>query len=460
MKKKPAFISAFSAFVLCFTVSLSFILIDAVRMAGMAELFQQRANLTARNMFANYERELYSHFGLLGMDQEYSRVGEKNGLKNTLQTELAYDKEGIDFLRYQSFEVEGLKYQLLSDGNGAVYRKQVSEYMLSFLPDEVVEEFLTTFRLEDSKEVSDLSKDVLEDAEDALEDVKEEIENGVYEEDSFDRESLEDNEITEYKEKKSHPILSMVLGEENFSENMIKGEFCPSKRKCKQGTLEYAKADTVENLLALNYARMKFLNYTTADPEGDGIQYQLEYLVGGKSCDSENLAIVIRRILEIREGVRFLELLSNPVEREKALAIATGLVGFTCNPVIIEAVQMGVMLAKAFDLAVKDVRNLANGKKIPITDKFKSMALDYSQYVLVLMLLQNQDKVALRSLDVIENVVNRELKEGKFYCDETVTAMKAVVGATRPWLFYEHMAIKSPDAVKMAVKTNLVMNYE
>lgn len=464
-KRKAAFISIFSALTLSFTVALSFLLIDGVRMAGMGKLFQQRVNLTARNMSACYQRELYEGYGLLGIDQLYSKVGKAQGLKNQLEEELAYAREGVDLLRYESFEAENMQYQLLTDGQGAVYRKQAAWYMTSFLPEEVISDLLHTFNIEDCEEAAGLSEEVYTEATDALGEALRNLEDSQSQDNQSnkepgDRKKIEENEITEYAQKKEHPILSTILGEENFSENLINEEHCPSRRVCAQGTLGYEETNTVENFLSLNYARKKFLNYTTANPEGEGLQYQLEYLVGGKPRDSENLGIVIRRIMEIREGVRFLELLSNPEERNNAWTLATAIVGFTGNPALIEAVQMGILLAKAFDQAIEDVRDLVAGKKIPITDKFQSVALDYSQYVIVLLLLQNQDQVAMRSLDVIENEVNRNLKEGDFHCDQTVTRMKSKVTANRPWLLCNFMVIKVPNLITMKVSANLDMSYQ
>lgn len=459
-KRKPAVISVFSAIVLSLTVALSFLFIDGVRMAGMDQLCQHRVDLTGRNMLANYQQNLYSHYGLLGMDQEFSNVKTKNALKEKYMEELAFEDDGVDFLRYESFEVDDFKYQLLTDGNGAVYRKQASLYMLSLLPQGVITDLMNTFQISDCEEAAGLSEDILKEASDALDEANEVIEESEEEIDQEREENLKDNEITKYQEKKSHPILETILGESNFSENCVKEGYCPSRRKLRCGTMGDENVGIQENFLSLLYAKSKFLNYTTADPNGVGLQYQLEYLVGGKTCDSENLGIVIRRIMEIREGVRFIELLSNSVEREAAFATATALVGFTGNPVLIEAVQMGILLAKAFDKAIKDVRELVNGKKLPITDKFQSAALDYGQYVLVLLLLQNQDKVALRSLDIIENTVNEELTVGDFYADDTVTAMRGKVRAVRPWMFLNYMVIKVPKVLTMTTQADLSASYQ
>ena len=54
----------------------------------------------------------------------------------------------------------------------------------------------------------------------------------------------------------------------------------------------------------------------------DGLSYELEYMIGGKKLDEENLTSVVSRLLVIREGLNMIHILSDSKKRQEAQNLA------------------------------------------------------------------------------------------------------------------------------------------
>ena len=134
------------------------------------------------------------------------------------------------------------------------------------------------------------------------------------------------------------------------------------------------------------------------------MQYELEYLLGGKSSDRENLLAVVGELLLVREGVNFLEYVSDTVKCREALAAASALLGITGSPVLIKALQIGILAAWALDSAAEDVRDLMQGGSAALLSLFGKewVMLDYTGYLRVLLAFRNTGTLRFRCLELIQ----------------------------------------------------------
>ncbi len=158
--------------------------------------------------------------------------------------------------------------------------------------------------------------------------------------------------------------------------------------------------------------------------ENSVLDYEAEYVLGGKKADKDNLSSVIGKIVLIRSGLNLISLLQDGEKRTETYALASGIIGFTGQPVLIKIVQLLIISAWSAAESLTDVKALLEGKKVPIlkkaddwnlslegiknfseemiTGKDCKHGLTYEDYLRVLLLMQNRKKQYFRTMDILQ----------------------------------------------------------
>ena len=158
--------------------------------------------------------------------------------------------------------------------------------------------------------------------------------------------------------------------------------------------------------------------------ENSVLDYEAEYVLGGKKADKDNLSSVIGKIVLIRSGLNLISLLQDGEKRTETYALASGIIGFTGQPVLIKIVQLLIISAWSAAESLTDVTALLEGKKVPIlkkaddwnlslegiknfseemiTGKDCKHGLTYEDYLRVLLLMQNRKKQYFRTMDILQ----------------------------------------------------------
>ena len=228
-----------------------------------------------------------------------------------------------------------------------------------------------------------------------------------------------------------------------------------------EAVTEAAATGTVEHIVFVQYLADHFSSFTeqegatAAEDEGEesatALAYELEYILGGKTSDSENLLYVLHRILGIRTAINTAYLLTDVEKKAVCTSLATAIAGFTLNPIIIEAVDYALRIGWAYAESIADVRRLLAGEKIPViktasdwqTDVYhlsETMArsasndredsltdISYEGYLKSLLFLQATDKSALRSLDLIEKNISLGRSQGQLRMETCVYGLSYTV---------------------------------
>jgi hypothetical protein len=197
----------------------------------------------------------------------------------------------------------------------------------------------------------------------------------------------------------------------------------------------------LDSVLFSQYLLDHFACYTNGEGTGT-LQYELEYLLCGKSKDKDNLSGTVDRLLAVREAANMIALAQDVEKQKIAYSVAVALAGATANPAIIYAVKCGVLAAWALAESILDVRTLLSGGKIAIiktsaqwtTDilhlgsAFSSFGkatecsngLTYERY-LGFLLMVNEKKCAYRAMDIQESAIRKMEGYEDFYMDNMVT---------------------------------------
>ena len=122
--------------------------------------------------------------------------------------------------------------------------------------------------------------------------------------------------------------------------------------------------------------------------------------------------------------MNLISLLQDGEKRTETYALASGIIGFTGQPVLIKIVQLLIISAWSAAESLTDVKALLEGKKVPIlkkaddwnlsleginnfseemiTGKDCKHGLTYEDYLRVLLLMQNRKKQYFRTMDILQ----------------------------------------------------------
>lgn len=186
------------------------------------------------------------------------------------------------------------------------------------------------------------------------------------------------------------------------------------------GDVSFSAADEV---LFGEYLMEKCGNYRSPALQSP-LQYEVEYILAGKSSDVENLRWVAGRLVLLREAANALYLYSDRKKVAEADALAWGLAIVSLAPDIQPLIRDSILLAWAYAESVLDVRTLLSGGKVALLKDQGSWklslqhmldyishlgetaesdeGLDYEAYLRLLLLMENPDTKTLRCMDIIE----------------------------------------------------------
>ena len=359
--------------IVCQVVEEAVFQADRMKVASSSELAFQ-------GLLGEYNLELLENYGLLFLD-----ASDENG-------NLSKDKllSRLDYYMYRNIENTGgmLRMELLEEEITALTLATDKEGQPYYR--EVVEAYKPL-----------LGKVVLEEAAELLEDYQ----SGKKKRETVDKSKVtkeelkipEDLEVDKEAKKKAeeieNPIDTVEAIRENGGSNLLTfGKSISGNRIDLSTTIGYRKLDkgnydmdyensATDEIIFNLYLKDMFTNFRTVIgvEETGGLLYQQEYIVGGKASDIENLAVVIEKILWLREGVNFVYLLTDKVKMAEADALATALVGYTGIVPLIAATKMAILAVWAYGESLVEVGILLNGGKVDFIKTTENWHLSLSQ---------------------------------------------------------------------------------
>lgn len=254
------------------------------------------------------------------------------------------------------------------------------------------------------------------------------------------------NPLKEIAKLRRKSTLEIVTGGKTVSDKRVQTGKLPSKHRPGNGTLKLKKENSgfLANALFREYLMLHFPNYLSSEKTGK-LDYQLEYILGGKVSDKKNLKYVVNRLLLIREGMNYLYALEAPEMNGKAEGLAVTLTGFLGMPALTAATKHALLLAWAYGESLIDVRTLLDDGKVPlfkdagswkltlenlgrITEILEqgntggTQGLSYSEYLRILLNLGSLTEQKMRALDMIQCNLRENAETANFY------AVNCVVG--------------------------------
>lgn len=467
MRKKGS-ISVFAALSFMLAASVLFTLLEGARVSGEKRILQSGTDAVMESYFAGYDKFLWENYRILARGAgacesflDFQELGEifdeeSEGFMNPQNQVLGM--RSVNYLRAKYTGMYIQRYALLTDGKGDVFQRLAASYMKKNIAKEAAAGMKNTYDRLKSLKAADIDHSIT-DAQEGMKKAKEENQekskqkkesgkkktgkkktgkkkkgkkkmlqakkkSGAEKKDASEEKSQE-NPMDAVVSAQKTGILTLVLPKDaEISGKKVDLSKVVSKRKREQGKgLESKKKGAGDSFFVQLYYAGHFSDFISPNKKG-GLEYEREYLLGGKDSDKKNLTSCINKILLSREAANLASLSMDPVKMEQVQASAAALAGATVNPLIIELVAAGIAAAWAYAESILDVRTLmAGGRIAPIksaetwTSDFVHISqcissdckaiesksgMCYSDFVNLLLYTGNSGKMAMRALDVME----------------------------------------------------------
>lgn len=487
MKEAKGSITIFSLLTMMLVASALFSLLEGVRFAEITRLTKWQSQIALESLFADYESRLWGKYRILACEKE--NMQEK--ILKYANERLEYDVGGINFFQFQGTNVIIEEITRLTDGEGAAYVNLVSSYMKENITYEMAQSIFS--RYEGIKEMMDTSIWDWSEVEDALEqidEVKQDLEKnstGLSVQTSGNSvkktQKVQEDLLGTMAELKKKGVLELVIEDtDTLSDKKLDVSNVVSKRELEQGNELYEEEiDWMDRILFQQYL-LKYLSNYCEETEDGGVAYELEYLIGQKASDIENLKSVVYELLAIREAANVCHIMADASKMNEAQIIAAAIAGISANGAVIEAVKMGLIMAWAFAESVLDVRALLRGQQIALIKSSENWTLDldkitnisnkymvaescenglaYKDYLGILLLFAQAEETALYAMDVQEAYLQITLENPEFYLDEYLIAADVSLVYEYEPVFLMIQFLNIQEAWEYQISANAKFTYE
>lgn len=412
---KKGYITVF--FALVFVVILSFILsvLEGLKVNATRLKAECGFSIAANSVLGEYHKELLENYELFYIDTSYQTSIPNYHYVEAHFWEYLEENFGGEI---QSIELDGIT--LATDQNGVFFRKQISSYMEDEIGVSYIDKIKENFDIVSTNGFLGESK--------GNENVLGEWQNIMQSNEKISEDTWNQVEmyypIEEMSNTKKSFVLEQVLdSQDKVSEQKVSLENCVSKRECIVGTGEYEELGFMDKVYFMEYVFRKFGNFVNSDEE-DILAYEIEYLIGGKGSDYENLSEVVKKMLLLREGANLSYLITDSEKmlfiQNFSLAIAT----LVCCPEIEPVITASIVGIWSYMESIEDIKVLLHEGKIPLlktkdtwnTDLDNAFqisfskkeqvkneeGMDYNEYLQLLLLFSDNESLTFRCMDLIE----------------------------------------------------------
>ena len=305
-------------------------------------------------------------------------------------------------------------YTLMSDEHGRGYRAQAVDYMKETLGIQGIQLLMKKYEQQkdifeqQEKKGSDIDvKQSMDSYEKAR---KEAVQNQGQDPDNTGQQSTAVqvpadfvNPLDVIRQLQKKGILTLVVpaGKELSQKGLPKeGRLSRREKLTGMGVPFYgAQEDTVlARGIFQAYMMQHLTDYTSTEHISDPLRYQLEYVIGGKTTDQENLKVVVYRLLAAREAANMMYLLRDPTRQSEIHEMALVICAVIGLPALEGIVSLALQAAWAFGESLMDVRQLLAGGKVPLVKTGATWMVSINQLAKLTELLKNGKSVEQKGM--------------------------------------------------------------
>lgn len=394
---------------------------------------------SVESVFAEYQKELLEEYDIFGLDGSYET--------GSYTEDRVLDRMTVFGAIAGENQIEAIRF--LSDNEGQEFADQVCRYLENLYGIDMIQDLIG--REDEAKEQEEKAIDFQKREEENEKKMDEVLASGGSLEESGEGSEGEIENPLGVLQKLKHRVLTEIVlpRDRVISQKSVEGMAGVSGRTRQEGkgNLPSVEANASEKLYMIAYIPDHFKSYTKAEDDRP-LEYEQEYLIGGKQNDMENLQIVLNKIRRFRMAPNFLYLQTDETKKAEAKVLAGIVSALLGNPGLTEVVAQGVLMAWAYGESIMDLRVLTAGGKVPSVktkenwklslsgllklgttqDSGSSSAgesgLSYEDYLKMLSLLETKETLRMRMLDLLEWNLKMRLNCPFFQADACITRMR------------------------------------
>lgn len=406
----------------------------------------------------NYQKELAEMYHIYAMDPRYRNKIEydfSNRMKESL------DQVGDSFKFYTGSTVVSDDIDLTGK-NGEVLKYQIRQQMKYESVNDILKNWMYTIKTStDQKEqIGNIKDQIIKEEEDAKQ--QEQIK-----EDRTDNEDKKQTTQIETPAKKDprkgfmkllkEGSVSLVMGKRQVSNlpmNIVYSKKDTTKqkiwnfmdRKAMEKQMDQLREplseDSLTSELPVILYATKYFHYLTDTSKKEGTKYEVEYLIAGKDTEKENLGDVFWKMIAFRFLTNITCIYKDPAKQKEAVLLATSILGITGLPPVISVAKNLLLIALAYGESIIDVRNLSEGKKVPVIKtpsnwqlSFSNLStlnckrkpvnkgMKYEDYLFLLLIMQKDKRQKyFRMMDLMEQNIKSKVMD--FKLDQCISSYK------------------------------------
>lgn len=432
MKQKGSMTAAMSLMLLLL-LSLMAACLQASRTACARVQAVNGVDTGLYSLFSEYDRELLEEYHLFFLNAGYE-TGKLN-LSQVISRTEHYMKPvlstGLTKCAVQTCGIEG--YRLASDRQGEAVEQQMIRYMKKNLGNAGLEALKSRYK--ENQEILNGQQEIKS--------------QGFQETDSETAPPMEgiseqNNPLEIIRQIREYGFLGLVLPAGVQVSGKVQQAGCMLSERSREngigGFQELERTPAVtDKLLIQEYILENFSTFAETRKQG-GLDYQVEYILGGKNSDKENLSYVVNRLLLVREASNIAFLYTDGQKRAELEACASALSLLLLIPEGMVLVQGVLAAGWAYIESLSDVKQLLAGGRVPLVktgDSWKTQlgnlnldsgctdrsGMDYEEYLRLLLPFFQQEKLVKGAMDMMELNLRQIPGKEAFSLDSCIDAL-------------------------------------
>ena len=440
------YLTVFLSLSITIILSLILALYQGARIGALRMKAECVSDISMNSVLAEYHRELFKQYDLLMVDTSYgtqypSIINVQEHMQFYANKNFERTTTGKIFgaVRLTGMECETIaipEFSFATDGNGAVFRRQILAYMTAEPAEEILQEVTKNISILQTNGFD--TRDV--EAEEA------ENQNKINEigmprttdANGQEQEVQLDGPAEDVASQKGIGILALAIPEnEDISDAAVQlSEYVSHRTQAKGTGLDEGEKLSVADAILIDQYMFEKCGRYTKKLDKSLLKYQLEYILSGEKSDKQNLETVAKKLLFWREASNFTYLLSDSEKCAQAEAVAALLAAVILEPELEEPVKYAILFAWAFAESISDLKILFHEGRVPLVKSATTWktnllglsdlrlsgekgeeGLTYEEYLRMLLFMEGVQTKSQRLMDIIEMDIRKTAGNSAFRMD-------------------------------------------
>ncbi len=460
MQFNKGYLTVYISLTLTIMLSLCLTLMEGARRSTIRLEAECTMDIALNSVMAEYHREVFEQYNLFYIDSSYgsqypSYYNTQARMAYYLEQNMDYEEVSYfdflykDLLGMEPGEVYIKEVGLATDGEGVYFQKKAAAAVWDDLGLSMVDQVLDWVNTIETQGL--LERDIAAE--------KQAADNQLQAYHGLEKQLGDETWITvEISDPTQHldnmraqGVLKWVLEEGAVisGQKVDLSQYISMRKRrglVNQGNRQMTQEVSVVEKILFHEYMIRYSGHFGAEKEGSLLKYQTEYLIAGKAKDSENLKQVVNTICGIREVANVIYLTKSPDKMAVAEALANVLSLAVFCPELMPVFKTILIIGWAYAESLYDTKVLLAGGRVPLMKDYatwhydldsilksvdtqvkskNSKGMSYTDYLHVLLYLQDDKQSAYRFMDLMEMDIRLTENNQSFRMDGCIEEIDA-----------------------------------